>query len=188
MASDRFLILFFLLSITACKSIQESINKNRYENNQVSSEVGQRLSDDTAPLDTYQAVISDYQPYRSRLSDRNATLNNDIPKPFWPKQITEDRIESNIGYRIQLISTMNKAEADTVRVRFNNWVFSRTDIRYKAEVYVEYKQPYFRVHVGDFKTRKAAIDYSKQVKRRFKDAWVVQDRIELDRVFEKENY
>jgi hypothetical protein len=117
--------------------------------------------------------------HRSKLSDLHSSQTHDMPKAFTKKDSSETSINSDPfdGYRIQIISTRNKQQADSVAFKYRAW--SDTTIAgYRAEAYVFFRQPFYKVHVGDFQERSLANSYSKLIKDRYPDAWVVHDRIE----------
>ncbi len=116
--------------------------------------------------------------YRSKLSDLYATQSNTIPPIFQNDQITETGYNGNYGYRIQIISTSHKDTAEAILHRFNDWIFQQTQIAYKAHGYIIFKQPDYRVQVGDFLTQENAARFARILKRiKYPDAWIVRDRI-----------
>lgn len=127
-------------------------------------------------------VQVNFDRIRPSMSDLYANLNNELPAEFIPKDDKGDPIESNVGYRIQLMSSQSRKEAEEAMTKFNNWVFEQSDVSYKAETYIIFKQPYYRVHVGDFKSRNVAAAYNEKVKKLFSEAWIVRDNIELNKV------
>lgn len=92
----------------------------------------------------------------------------------------ESEAERYAGFRVQIISTRNVAEADSLQDDFRAWANERFD-GYDPEVYVFFRQPYYRVRTGDFRDRNQAIEFSRLLKIRYPEAWVVHDRIEPDR-------
>ena len=80
------------------------------------------------------------------------------------------------GYRIQLASENSSAPARKIRAAF---------IQKYREVpaYEIYQQPYFKVRVGDFKTKLEAIKFQKEISSDYPNCYIVKDEIE----FKKEN-
>lgn len=114
----------------------------------------------------------------SRLSDTYYSNSNNIPEEFARiKKEKEVEVDLTKGYRIQVYSGQDVYEADTVASRFRAWS-DTTIVGYQAETYTFFKTPYYRVHVGDFHDRDKALDFSKLVKRLFRDAWVVYDTVD----------
>lgn len=90
---------------------------------------------------------------------------------------SENETDMFEGYRVQIYSGQNVAMADTIASIFRAWS-DTTIVGYQADTYTFFKAPYYRVHVGDFHERNRAIYFSNILKRRFRDAWVVYDRID----------
>lgn len=115
---------------------------------------------------------------RSKLSDVHGSLNHDMPEVFLKQDSSDASLNSDPfdGYRVQIISTKNRALADTVANKFRSWA-DTTVQGYNPRAYVFFKQPFYKVHIGDFQQREQANSFSRLIKRRYSDAWVVHDRI-----------
>ncbi len=115
--------------------------------------------------------------HRSSLADLNET-NDELEIPPIFTQNPEDSAISNPyqGFRVQLISTRNVETADSVAAEFEDWVQEEVP-QYQAPTYVFFKQPYYRVHVGDFQSRSQAVGFTRLVKKGYPEAWMVPDRI-----------
>ena len=121
-----------------------------------------------------------YATLRSSLSDTYSGRINEIPDAYKEiKVVDESENETDMfeGYRVQIYSGQNVAMADTIASIFRAWS-DTTIVGYQADTYTFFKAPYYRVHVGDFHERNRAIYFSNILKRRFRDAWVVYDRID----------
>ncbi len=71
------------------------------------------------------------------------------------------------GFRVQLISTRDEEEARSV---MRNAVIS-----FSENVYREYDNPYYKIRVGDFKSRyEASLVQEKAIELGFHEAWVVR--------------
>ena len=115
--------------------------------------------------------------YRTKLSDRYANRKNDIPESFLAIDDEEEEEKDLFeGYRIQIFSGQSINIADSVASQFRIWA-DTTIAGYQPETHVFFKPPFYRVHVGDFHTQERANSYAQLVKRRFKEAWVVYDRV-----------
>lgn len=119
---------------------------------------------------------------RSRLSDVHISQRHDMPNIFL-KEKTSESFNRNPydGYRIQIISTRNQPLADSVASAFRIWA-DTTIAGYSANAYISFKQPYYKVHVGDFQQRDRANSFSRFLKKQYPDAWVVHDRIDPSNV------
>ncbi len=120
---------------------------------------------------------------RSKLSDVHTSLNHDMPAVFQKKDSSDAALRSDPsdGYRVQIISTKDVELADSVANKFRSWADSTIE-GYSAETYVSFNQPFYKVHIGDFQKRDQANSFSKLIKRRYPDAWVVHDRIKPSNV------
>ena len=77
------------------------------------------------------------------------------------------------GYRIQLfMESGNTAlvKAETITEKFNK----KYD---KIPAYITFGEPYYRVRIGDFRTRLEAIKFLNSIQRSYPQAWVVKDKI-----------
>ncbi|MEX0945472.1 MAG: SPOR domain-containing protein [Balneolaceae bacterium] len=119
---------------------------------------------------------------RSFLSDRFSTLQHDMPESYLKEVVQEERvIDERVGYRVQILSTRDVALADSTRDEFRVWASERIE-GHEIDAYIFFRQPFYRVRVGDFRARETAIEVSSFLKNRYPDAWVVHDLIEPDRV------
>lgn len=147
---------------------------------QPSAELSQNASNPTSTeeVNTRSSGLN-LEQYRSSLSDTYTSRSNNVPAGYSKlKLLDESENEKDLyeGFRVQIYSGQSVALADTVASIFRAWS-DTTIIGYQAETYTFFKAPYYRVHVGDFHDRKRAIYFSNLLKRRFKDAWVVYDRV-----------
>lgn len=77
------------------------------------------------------------------------------------------------GYRIQLFmesgnTALEKAEEVTEKFegKYDN-----------VPAYITFGEPYYRVRIGDFRTRLEAIKFLDMIQRNYPQAWVVKDKI-----------
>jgi len=74
-----------------------------------------------------------------------------------------------VGFRIQIIQSTNR---DPVFQKKS--AFSRS---YSHKTYTSYNSPYFKLRVGDFKTRLEAFKALQSIKRSFSEAFIVREKI-----------
>ncbi len=122
-------------------------------------------------------VDIDFRSYRSSLRDQYATVQNTIPEAYLEEEEEEERRISNSGFRVQIASSRDISEAEDYEDKFKKWA-EEMEFEIKPEVYVIFRQPNYRVHVGDFLERSDALRFSNIVRQEFDDAWVVRDRID----------
>ncbi len=125
---------------------------------------------------------SDLDELRLSPSDRFLALEHIIPESF---RLTEDdlrEIDTNAGYRIQLLSTQDINRADDVRLEYYDWAseFEQIPFDRTPEAYVDFRPPYYRVRIGDFQRRNDANTYLAILRVHFPGAWVVMDTIDPD--------
>lgn len=120
--------------------------------------------------------------YRTSLSDQYSEEGLAIPEIFLREVTYEEReVDPYAGFRVQILSTRDVAEADSVRDNFVAWADS-VIAGYEPEAYVLFRSPNFRVRIGDFQDRDRALEFSRLVRSKYPDAWVVHDRIEPESV------
>jgi len=77
------------------------------------------------------------------------------------------------GYRIQIYSGNKKQPARQIRLKFSQL--------YKGvEAHESYQQPYFKVRVGDFRTKLEALKFQKEIQENFPNSYLVKDKIEVE--------
>ncbi|MEZ4915879.1 MAG: SPOR domain-containing protein [Chitinophagales bacterium] len=80
--------------------------------------------------------------------------------------------DKDSGYRIQLINSSNRDEVYT----------KKTELYQKhsnVKAYIVYDQPYYKLRIGDFKTRLEAYKYMDEIIGEFQSAFVVRDEIKI---------
>lgn len=168
----RVLLLLMFFGILGCSSSEPMMDSAQSENLTSGSENSISSTNDS------EKEIAEY-PYLSSLSDTYRNRSNDIPSVYseLKQEIVEENTNPYEGYRIQIFSGQNVALADTAAKRFRTWSAEHIG-GYQADTYTFFKAPYYRVHVGDFHEREEAIAFSNMIKRRFRDSWVVFDRVD----------
>ncbi|MDF1672699.1 MAG: SPOR domain-containing protein [Vicingaceae bacterium] len=76
------------------------------------------------------------------------------------------------GYRIQIFSGNKRQPAKEARLRFSR-------IYRKTKAHEIYEQPYFKVRVGDFKTKLEALKFKNELNKHFPNCFIVKDEIEF---------
>ncbi|MEX0845044.1 MAG: SPOR domain-containing protein [Balneolaceae bacterium] len=168
----KYLSIFILLIVAAgCSSTEKTIEEAMNE-----------LKDSLQEEDRSLVSNVNLENLRTQLSDAYAYRENQIPEAFNQVRI-EQKVEKNLyeGYRIQIYSGQDVANADTIAAHFKAWA-DTTITGYYPDTYVFFRTPYYRVHVGDFHERNQAIKFSNMVKRFFSDAWVVYDKVNPNKV------
>jgi len=96
-------------------------------------------------------------------------------------QLIEKRTANNLrdqttdGYRVQLFSGTNRGEAQIEK--------SKAEILFEDQtVHLIYNQPYFKVRVGDYRTKLEAIRMQELLKEHFENMFIVKDNISLPEI------
>lgn len=79
------------------------------------------------------------------------------------------------GFRVQIFMELGNdalAHADSIKSEF-------IEMYPDVPIYLVFGQPYYRLRIGDFRTRIEAENMYHQVKKKYKNAFVTADRIEL---------
>ena len=87
-------------------------------------------------------------------------------------QINEAKRGRTDGYRVQIHFGQEKAKALEVKSKF-------TSENNEAPAYFDYQQPYFKVRVGDFRTKLEAYKFLQEIQNDFPGSFIVHDLIEL---------
>lgn len=76
------------------------------------------------------------------------------------------------GYRIQIYSGSKKQPARQARLKFSQ-------LYRKTKAHESYEQPYFKVRVGDFKTKIEALKFRNELIKHFPNCFIVKDDIKF---------
>lgn len=85
------------------------------------------------------------------------------------------------GYRIQIFfdsGNESRENADQVIEEF-------TEEYPGIRTYLTFREPYYRVRVGDFRKKIEALGFLQQIKDDYPNAWVIKDQINFPELYEK---
>lgn len=89
------------------------------------------------------------------------------------KNTSNNRVNKTIaGYRIQIFSGNERNNANNIKTKFLKLYPNQT-------AYLAYQQPYFKIRVGDFRTRLEAKIFYNKIKEEFGECIIVIDKINL---------
>ncbi len=77
-----------------------------------------------------------------------------------------------MGYRVQIYSGNSKQPAREARQRFSQ-------LYRQTKAHESYEQPYFKVKVGDFKTKLDALKLKNDLSKHFPNCFIVESEIEF---------
>lgn len=110
----------------------------------------------------YGGTVNIYQdPSINALIDKNIRINK------------KNKVQ---GYRIQIFSgsgTSARVEANDIRREFIDY-FPELD---STTIYFDYKAPYFKVVIGDFRNKNEAFQEYHQIKSKFEGAYIIKSKI-----------
>lgn len=177
--SSRFLPagVLLLLLLPACKT------------------TGSAADDGDAPVEPpeEQVDLSRYEdfdpaPYREEAPDpREEGIEHDVPASLMGGRADAGVQQTVQGYRVQVFSSRDKAAADDEISRVNQWwnanaagapegLFSDD-----LPVYVVYRQPYYRVRIGNFTSRAEAERALQYLHQRYGDAFISRGQVTVTR-------
>ena len=129
-------------------------------------------SQDAIPASQTSAVIVHKDPRVDALVKKQGSINKTLKK-------NSNRFGK--GYRLMVINTNKRDEAIAAKTK----VYSNFP---ELKAYLVYQSPYFRLKVGNFKTRDEAVQYQKSLGFYFpKGVFVIPDTIEVTPEKELEN-
>jgi hypothetical protein len=155
-----FPILALILAFSACNS------------------VGSKIAKRDNPEKRYYIVPEAQNELPSMVVERKEptaveNTSSDNPSPVAqssPAQNESARVQQ--GYRIQLATTDNKAQADSLYDYYSK--------KLSSEIYRIYEPPYFKLRLGDFTSETDAQKSLEKVRRQIApDAWIVRDKVYL---------
>ncbi|MFY7734087.1 MAG: SPOR domain-containing protein [Bacteroidia bacterium] len=92
------------------------------------------------------------------------------------KKNRENTINQTInGYRIQLFSGNERNNANNIKTKFLKLYPDQT-------AYLAYNQPYFKIRVGDFRTKLDAKLFYNKIKGEFNECIIIADKINLPKL------
>ncbi len=90
---------------------------------------------------------------------------------------------SQQGYRIQIMSATGANSRDKANMAKAEFLTKFNDI----EIYIVYQAPYFKVRLGDFRTKLDAFNYLQNILEVYPHAFVVSDKVNIPLLKKEEN-
>ena len=144
------------------------------------------------PINMAEYEDFDVAPYEDPPPVPAAAVEHDVPQSLLDGK-ADDRPVSRTGpgYRIQIYSSQDKRAADRRAEQAVAWWreqlrAGQLDDLYPYEptpapIYQDFRQPYYRVRVGNFATRSEAQELLRLVESRFPSAFIAPDQVTLVR-------
>jgi SPOR domain len=77
------------------------------------------------------------------------------------------------GYRVQIYSGNKRQPANQARSTFSR-------LYRKKKAHMDYEQPYYKVRVGDFRTKIEALNFKNDLIKHFPNCFIVNDEIDIE--------
>ena len=143
---------------------------------------------DEVPVDWIEYEDFNPEAYQEQLEDPSNMIQHDVPEVLLSADLLLfDPSDAQSGFRIQIISTLDKQEADQVVEGALAWWrdFVRNDSLYESypqiesepPVYQDFRAPYYRVRIGNFINRDDAEHFLEAVENRYASAFVAPDMV-----------
>lgn len=129
----------------------------------------------------------DPSPYGEEAPPEAIDVSHDVPESLMEGRAASGTTRTMQGYRIQILNTVSKQEADKMVEDLIAWWAEQreggpaSDLfrQEQPPVYTIYRQPYYRVRVGDFATRAQVQRVLPAFKQRFSAALIVPDTVTI---------
>lgn len=134
-------------------------------------------------------VLADYEdfdiePYREGTPTREA-IEHDVPAVLMDGRASEGTVRTVQGFRIQIVSSVEKDEAVGAEEQVKNWWRSSGQSANPGlfgsdlPTYVVYMQPYYRVRIGNFTTRTEAQRALSAIESQYPGSFIVPDTVTI---------
>ena len=154
---------------------------------------GEGPDPDPDPETIHMADYEDFDsaPYDEEPPTSTTTIAHDVPERLLKGRVEQQVSQTRAGYRIQVFSSQDKRDAD--RRMENTVAWWRQQVRLETlaalypgdpsppPVYLDFRQPYYRVRVGNFSSRSEAQAVLPLIEKRFPDAFIAPDTVTLTR-------
>jgi hypothetical protein len=160
--------IFFAMLLAACSTSTQVLNTGI--GNEATSSADSILTESDY-------IVMDYAAIRARTDDPLGSVTNPFPDDYRVVTTGTTLTQSRQGFRVQLLSTQNRNDAEIMLENYKIWLASQR-MDHKPKGYIQFRAPFFRVHVGDYHDRNDAFELVKLMKGQFPDAWVVADTID----------
>ncbi len=141
------------------------------------------------PEDPGPLVYSDYEAFdASKYADDPVAADVDFVHDV-PEALLQNRADAGVeqtvsGYRVQVMATLDPAEAEAAQEELKIWwdtiagaLPQESVLGANMEVYRLFRQPYYRIRLGDLTRRADAQELLNLVSNRFVGAFIVPDQV-----------
>ncbi len=129
----------------------------------------------------------DPSPYPEEAPVTQVNVEHDVPSKLMEGRANAGISRTVDGYRIQIFQTQDKRTADREIEQVTDWwrsekAVSASDLFKSRQppVYIFYRQPYYRIRLGDFQTREQAQKMLRALQERYPAAAIVPDTVTIE--------
>lgn len=174
-----------LLVLPACAGLlagqESSSGQDREQEEEGRGEQADRLPTPSGNLADYEDF--DAAPYREEAPEQEREgLAHEVPARLMEGRAAEGVARTVPGFRIQILSTEDKDEAEQQLSAAARWWENQPEdapdvFPEELPAYIVYRQPYYRVRLGDFTSREEAQKALQVVQRRYGDAFLASGTV-----------
>ena len=143
---------------------------------------------DTTDTAAVAVATIDIEPFADEPADVRIEVEHDVPTPLMENTAATGVDVTMAGFRVQIFSTLDQEEAalsqDAAQQYWRRLVAQGRVPEWLPDelpVYRFFRQPYYRVRVGDFVERAVADTVAAIFVRRFEGSFVVPDQVTIRR-------
>jgi SPOR domain len=168
-----FILSLLIVSCSASTADRYGKDENNKENKEKKKEEpGKNESEENFDLTPYRATFNVKENEKG-----TKTVKPDVWYSYKSKSITDTSAQQIVsqtnGYRVQVFSTDNLQEADSIRTE----LYLKTN---QKAVYITFEPPFYKVKVGDFLKNSEAKDLSFKLNQiGYTEARVINDKINI---------
>lgn len=138
------------------------------------------------PREVNMADYEDFDPapYREEPPAADEDVTHDVPENLMSGRSGAGEMIQMQGYRVQVFSSMERGQAEEQRQKLVQWWQDNVQQDVEASevpVVIRYKQPYYRVRIGNFTSRSAAEQFLGRIESAYSGAFVVPDQVQVPR-------
>jgi len=100
------------------------------------------------------------------------------------KVVVNEARPAQYGYRVQIMSVTGAHSRDKVNMEKAKILSEYKD----ARVYIVYNAPYFKVRLGDFRTKLDAVHYLDIINDTYPQAFIVKDKVNIPFIDDDESF
>lgn len=171
-----FCLLLFCLGLVGCSGSGRTTSDQSDGN------------DDGSRINLADYEIFDVAPYRDEATEVENQVDHEVPEALMQSRADSGIVQIVSGYRVQVFSSLDRGDAVLAEEEFRTWWANLTQEALEANqfpeslsIYNSFKQPLYRVRIGDFTLRSDAKRLMTFMVTRFATVFVVPDQVTIIR-------